>query len=115
MGNYLFCIIAKSYKIFKKSQNQEEYESAILIHSNLSESTVMILDKISDQEHLNENYVKSWEDHVAVFEVLLKGFSKLYKAAIRTLLVVNLAQLSPRIVEVLADQKLLLKKKTLRN
>ena len=80
LGNYLLCVIAKSYEIFTKSQNHEEYESAILIHINLLESTVIILDEISDQEQLNENDVKSWKDHVAVFEVLLEGFSKLYEA-----------------------------------
>ena len=79
LGNYLLCVIAKSYEIFTKSQNHKECESAILIHINLSESTVMILDETSDQEQLNENDVKSWKDHVAVFEILLEGFSKLYE------------------------------------
>ena len=78
LGNYLLYIIAKSYKIFTKSQNHREYESAILIHISLLESNVIILDEISDQEQLNENVVKSWEDDVAVFEVLLEGFSELY-------------------------------------
>ena len=91
---------------FTKSQNHEEYQSANLIHINLLESTVVILDEISDQEQLNENDVKSWKDHVAVFEVLL---------TVCTLFVLNLAQLSLRIVEVLVDQKLSLKKKPLRN
>ena len=71
----------------KFSRNHEEYESAILIHIiniiiniNLLESTVIILNEILDQEQLNENDVKSWKDHIAVFEVLLEGFSKLYEA-----------------------------------
>ena len=114
LGNYLLCVIAKSYEIFTKSRNQKEYESVILIHVNLLESTVMILDEISDQEQLNENDVKSGKDHVAVFEVLLEGFSKLYEVHNLHLFVVNLAQLLPKIVELLADQKLSLKKKTLR-
>ena len=80
LGNYLLCVIAKFYEIFTKSKNQKEYESVILIHVNLLESNVMILDEISDQEQLNENDVKSGKDHVAVFEVLLEGFSKLYEA-----------------------------------
>ena len=50
LGNYLLCVIAKSYETFTKSKNQKEYESVILIHVNLLESTVMILDEISDQE-----------------------------------------------------------------
>ena len=79
-GNYLLRVIAKSYEIFTKSQNHEEYVSAILIYINLLESTIIILDEISDEEQLNENDVKSWRDHVAVFEVLLEGFSKLYEA-----------------------------------
>ena len=79
-GNYLLRVIAKSYEIFTKSQNHEEYESAILIYINLLESTIIILDEISDREQLNENDGKSWRDHVAVFEVLLEGFSKLYEA-----------------------------------
>ena len=41
---------------------------------------ILILDEISDQEQLNEKNVKSWKDHVAVFEVFLEGFSKLYEA-----------------------------------
>ena len=114
LGNYLLCVIAKSYEIFTKSRNQKEYESVILIHVNLLESTVMILDEISDQEQLNENDVVSGKDHAAVFEVLLEGFSKLYEAHNLHLFVVNLAQLLPKIVELLADQKLSLKKKTLR-
>ena len=44
LGNYLLCVIAKSYEIFTKSQSHEEYKSAILIHINLLESTVIILD-----------------------------------------------------------------------
>ena len=79
-GNYLLRVIGKSYGIFTKSQNHEEYESAILIYINLLKSTIIILDEISDQEQLNENDVKSWRDHVAAFEVLLEGFSKLYEA-----------------------------------
>ena len=51
-----------------------------MIHINLLESAVMILDEISDQEQLSENNVMSWKDHVAVFEALLEGFSKLYEA-----------------------------------
>ena len=51
-----------------------------MIHISLLESTVIILDEISDQEQQNENDVKFWEDHLSVFEVLLEGFSKLYKA-----------------------------------
>ena len=80
LGNYLLCVIAKSYEIFTKSQNHEEYESAILIQIYLLESTVIILGETSDQEQLNENHVKSWNDHIAVFEVLLEGFSKLCEA-----------------------------------
>ena len=80
LGNYSLCVTAKSYEVFMKSQNHEEYESAILIHINLLESTVIILDEISDQEQLNENDVKSWKDHVAVLEVLLESFSRLYEA-----------------------------------
>ena len=53
LGNYFLCVIAKCYEIFIKSQNHEEYESVILIHINLLESTVIILDEISDQEQLN--------------------------------------------------------------
>ena len=53
---------------------------SISIHINVLESTVIILDKISDQEQLNENDVKSWKDGIAVFEVLLEDFSKLYEA-----------------------------------
>ena len=30
LGSYLLCAIGKSYKIFTKSQNREDYESAIL-------------------------------------------------------------------------------------
>ena len=74
LGNILLYITAKSYKIFTKSQNHGEYESAMLIQISLLESNVIILDEISDQEQLNENVVKSWEDDVAVFEVLLEGF-----------------------------------------
>ena len=48
LGNYLLHIIAKSYKIFTKSHNHEEYECAIFIHISLLESTVIILDEIPD-------------------------------------------------------------------
>ena len=48
-GNYLLRVIGKSYGIFTKSQNHEEYESAILIYINLLKSTIIILDEISDQ------------------------------------------------------------------
>ena len=50
LGNYLLSVIAKSYEILTKSQNHEEYESAILIYINLLESTVIILGETSDQE-----------------------------------------------------------------
>ena len=106
MGNYLLCVIAKSYEIFSKSQNHEEYQSAILIHISLLESTAIILDEISGQEQLRENDVKSWKDHIAVFEVLLEGLSKLYEVHNLHSVCFNLAQLSLRIVEVSVDQKL---------
>ena len=48
LGNYLLHIIAKSYKIFTKSHNHEEYECAIFIHISLLESTAIILAEIPD-------------------------------------------------------------------
>ena len=76
LGNYLLSLTDKSYEIFTKSQNHEEYESAILIHINLLESTVIILDEISsDQKQLNKTISRRVDEfglsHLQMFSNIL--------------------------------------------
>ena len=76
LGNYLLSLTDKSYEIFTKSQNHEEYESAILIHINLLESTVIILDEISsDQKQLNKTISRRVDEfglsHLQMFSDIL--------------------------------------------
>ena len=76
LGNYLLSLTDKSYEIFTKSQNHEEYESATLIHINLLESTVIILDEIySDQKQLNKTISRRVDEfglsHLQMFSDIL--------------------------------------------
>ena len=64
LGNYLLCVIAKSSRNQKIKKNMSCHD----LRWNIRPRTT------------KRKWWKSGKDHVAVFEVLLEGFSKLYEA-----------------------------------